>query len=88
MKKDKLYHMLVGLIIGFIIAFWRPGEAFFAAAVVCLFSAYLWVIIYGNHGIALFGVFASFFVHVVSNKKVFWIEVIAFMMIYASLIYP
>lgn len=56
------------------------------SAIVCLISAYLWAILYGSHVIASFGVFASFFVNIVSKKKVFWIEVIAFMMIYSSLI--
>ncbi|MEL7600546.1 MAG: hypothetical protein AAGU18_10685 [Proteiniphilum sp.] len=32
MKKDKLYHIIAGLVIGFTVAFWRPGEALFAAA--------------------------------------------------------
>ncbi len=31
MKKDKLYHIIVGFIIGFVLSFWRPGEALFAA---------------------------------------------------------
>lgn len=32
MKKDKLYHLIAGFLIGFVFAFWRPGEALFAAA--------------------------------------------------------
>lgn len=32
MKKDKLYHLVAGFIIGFVFAFWRPGEALFFAS--------------------------------------------------------
>lgn len=29
--KDKLYHLIAGFVIGFIVAFWRPGEAIVVA---------------------------------------------------------
>lgn len=58
----------------------------FISAIICFASTYIWLLLYSNIFLVLTSVLALVLTSVLANKKIFWLEVIAFVTIYIGLL--